>query len=363
MDFDLSKHTIFLTLTGSRVYGTFTEESDYDHRGVAIPPRKYFFGFGSNFSQAEDKVNDTTVFGFNKFLKLASENNPNIIELLYIPTRYWKVSTPYWETLVAHRDLFLSKKCYYTFNGYAHSQLRRLRTHRHWLMKGDLVKPERNDYGLVDGRELPTEVRNAATALVQRYMDRWPIEEELSAIPKDAAQAVRHRMWEFLETTLSLTKMEVEEHSWVAAGKALGFEDNFLELLQREKLYQKDLREYKSWLNWKKTRNPKRKALEQKCGYDSKHASHLVRLLLMCREILTLGVVQVERPDAELLKIIRDGGWEYDKLEEWSETQFEELKELYEKSDLQYSPNRKKIESVGINILENYFRDGEKNVP
>jgi len=361
MDFDVTKHTIFRTLTGSRVYGTYNEDSDYDTRGVAIPPRRYFYGFSSKFEQSEDKINDTVIFNFNKFLKLAAENNPNIIELLYVPARFWEVSSPYWQTLVENRGLFLSKKCFYTFTGYAHSQLRRLRSHRHWLMKGDLQKPLRENYGLVDGRELPPQVRNASSALIERYLGRWPIEEELSSMDKETATALRHCMWDYLETTLSLTKMEIEGHTWVASGKALGYEDNFLELLKLEKRYQADMREYKSWLNWKKTRNEKRKALEQKCGYDSKHASHLVRLLLMCREILEQHTLIVERPDAELLKGIRDGAWPYEQLEEWSERQFEELKVLYGKSDLQHGPNRTKIEKIGLEILERYFQNGEEN--
>lgn len=355
MNFDLDKHTIFVTLTGSRVYGTFHEGSDYDHRGVAIPPDKYFLGFNTNFEQYEDKKNDTTIFGFNKFLKLATENNPNIIELLYIPEKFWKIRTPYWDRLVEKRDLFLSSKCFYTFTGYAHAQLKRLRTHRHWLMKGELVKPDRKDYGLLDGREVPLDVRNAVNELINRHLNKYPIEDDLRTLPTDVADSIRQNIWLFLESMLSLTKMEIENISWISAGKELGIDTNFMEYLVKEKEYRRAHSEYSSWLNWKETRNVNRQALEQKCGYDSKHASHLVRLLLMCREILTKHEVIVERPDAEFLKFIRDGGWKYEELESWADEQFTEIRAVYESTTLRKSPDREAIEDLGCEIVMEHF--------
>jgi len=136
MDFDLNEYTIFKTLTGSRVYGTFNEQSDYDYRGVLIPPEKYFLSFYNHFEQFESKQEDMVVYDIRKFLKLAASNNPNIIELLYIPEKFWVTSSLYWKELVAIRDLFLSKRCYDTYKGYAHSQLKKITHHE----KADSVR-------------------------------------------------------------------------------------------------------------------------------------------------------------------------------------------------------------------------------
>lgn len=125
MDFDLNEYTIFKTLTGSRVYGTFNEQSDYDYRGVIIPPEKYFLSFLAHFEQFESKQEDMVVYDIRKFLKLAASNNPNIIELLYIPEKFWVTSSPYWKEITSIKDLFLSKRCYETFKGYARSQLKK----------------------------------------------------------------------------------------------------------------------------------------------------------------------------------------------------------------------------------------------
>ena len=41
---DVEKSIILLCLTGSRLYGIDNIDSDYDYKGICIPPIKYFFG-------------------------------------------------------------------------------------------------------------------------------------------------------------------------------------------------------------------------------------------------------------------------------------------------------------------------------
>jgi hypothetical protein len=51
---------------------------------------------------------------------------------------------------------------------------------------------------------------------------------------------------------------------------------------------------------------------EVKYGYDCKHAYHFVRLIRMCKKILTTGKVIVKRLDLDELLHIRNGSWTYD---------------------------------------------------
>ncbi len=357
MEFDIEKRTIYRTLTGSRVYGTSTPESDYDYRGVCIPPFRYYYGFMHNFEQYQPSGEDTTIFALKKFMGLAAQNNPNILELLYIPQEFWITATGQWEDIVAQRALFLSKKCFFTYKGYSHNQLRRMRSHREWLMKGELKEPSRSDFGLPEGSQLPKEIIGAAHSLIDRNLRKYPIEEELSRIPKDTAQALRQTIHEFLEHRLALTKAEIEDTAWVSAGREIGLEANFLKMLQQEKAYQKARKEWKSWLHWKKERNPRRKEMEAKYSFDVKHALHLVRLLVMCKEILTEHTLKVVRGDAEMLMEIKRGEWSYDQLMEWEAQITAELDELYKTSTLQNSPRRENIDQLCISITEDYLRN------
>jgi predicted nucleotidyltransferase len=92
---------------------------------------------------------------------------------------------------------------------------------------------------------------------------------------------------------------------------------------------------------------------------NSKHASHLVRLLKMGEEILKEGKVIVHRPDAEELKAIRNGAWTYEQLVNWAETKDAELSQLYETSSLPHAPNIDKINELYIETILTYWKEKE----
>lgn len=120
----------------------------------------------------------------------------------------------------------------------------------------------------------------------------------------------------------------------------------------REQEYKNDLKKWNQYLSWKKSRNPKRAELEEKYGYDCKHAMHLVRLLRMGHEILTTGEVNVFRKDREKLLEVRAGKWDYDKLVNYAEQLEYELDILYDKSSLQHHPSDKAINKLLIELTE-----------
>jgi predicted nucleotidyltransferase len=140
---------IFITLAGSRLYGTNTPESDIDHRGVAIPSMKYILGFNRIEQLTTSKPIDSVTYALAKFMQLAKDCNPNIIELLFAPTRGETciMVEPEWDSVLEIRSAFVSKKAKHTFSGYAFAQAARMRTH-HEYMTGHIppdVKPE--DFG------------------------------------------------------------------------------------------------------------------------------------------------------------------------------------------------------------------------
>ena len=82
---------------------------------------------------------------------------------------------------------------------------------------------------------------------------------------------------------------------------------------------------------------------------------HLVRLLRMCREILTEGKVIVKRPDAEDLLSIRAGAWSYEKLVSWAEGEDRALDELAKTSALPKAPDRVAIDRLCQEMVEASF--------
>ncbi len=140
---------------------------------------------------------------------------------------------------------------------------------------------------------------------------------------------------------------------WLSAARRVGLDDNFIYLMQKEREYTSKKREWDQFKNWERTRNKDRASLEAKYGYDTKHGYHLVRLIRMCREILTTGKVIVKRPDFEELLAIRNGAWECDYLIEWADQQDKELDELYKTCNvLPKMPDSDYLDRLNIELVE-----------
>lgn len=302
----LRKNTIFVTVHGSQAYGTSTATSDVDLKGVAIPSKEFFLGAFKNFEQAESSTPyDMVIYNITKFMALAAACNPNIVEVLHTSEDDWVVTSPEFELLYEHRNDFLSKKARHTFSGYAISQLKRIKTHRAWLLNPPTQKPTRKEYGLMEQRKLSASEMGAMKKLVD---------------------------------------------------DGVAIDANAMELYHREQRYQTKLREWQQYQKWKRERNVKRAALEAKYGYDCKHAMHLVRLMRMCKEILEEGVVRVRRPDADELLAIRNGEWSYDELIEWANNQEKVIENAYVNSNLPEKTDIEKLNKLCVKLVEMHLK-------
>lgn len=341
----LPERTIFLTKHGSQAYGTATPTSDTDYKGVAVPPAQYFHGYTERFEQAEFHGDpDMVVFEVRKFIKLAADCNPSVIEVLFTDPSDHVILRPLGMELLLHRKSFLSKKAKHTFSGYAVSQLKRIQGHHRWLVNPPQRPPTRADLGLPERTVIPADQLMAAESMIKKKLEEWNVPlDELDEAGRIAVQGRLAQLW-----------VEVGQVSQATlAGRSLGFSDNFLALLDMERGYNARKIEWDQYQTWLKTRNPARAALEAKWGYDTKHGMHLVRLMRMGREILTTGEVIVKRPDAEELLAIRNGLWTYEQLIEWAEKEEAALDALYKTSNaLPMTPDRALLDRVCCSIVE-----------
>jgi predicted nucleotidyltransferase len=144
----LENGTVYLTLMGSAAYGVSSDSSDVDVYGVCIPPKDIVFphtagviqGFGTQpetFDQwqlhrvispfGKDAIYDFAVFSIIKYFRLCAENNPNMIDSLFTPRRCVLHSTQIGEMFRERRKEFLHKGSWAKFNGYAYSQMGKIR--------------------------------------------------------------------------------------------------------------------------------------------------------------------------------------------------------------------------------------------
>lgn len=341
---------------GSHAYGLNTETSDLDVKGVAIPPKDYFLGM-KGFEQAEykdvDQNAEAVVYDIRKFCSLAADCNPNIIEVLWADPESYFYMTPLGRRLIDMREVFISKKAKFTFSGYAHAQLKRIQLHHKWIRYGDtFVEPTRSLFGLKDEPLIPKNQLDAANASIQKQLDRWNLKDMTDLEPD-----VRLFVQKMMADLLSEISVAMDDNLWIGAARTLGFNDNLIEILDKERRYIAAKRDWEHYLEWKRNRNPVRAALEEKFGFDTKHGMHLVRLRRMGREILETGKVNVKRiEDRDELLSIRNGAWSLDKLNEFNAHEEEAMNALYAKSKIQKSPDRAEIDYKMIEMIEESMR-------
>lgn len=232
---------LILSYAGSTVYNAKLETSDTDIMGIAIPPKEIIFpyfqkeipGFSKNiknFDQYEYKTGNIegVIYNITKYFRLCYDNNPNIIDFLYVNPKYYIYKSTLWDKIISNRDLFLSKQVYYKYLNYAKAQ----------------------------------------------------------------------------------------------------------------------------YIKMKNTsRSGKRKILVDMYGYDTKYASHLVRLLLAAKQILIEHTLDLDT-NGGLLKDIKLGKWSMEKVDKFFYEMAQEIEDIYKTTKLQERPPYEKIKELLIDILE-----------
>jgi len=121
---------ILMVLAGSRAYGTQNPDSDRDLRGVCIPPLEYIVGLGRFEQMHTEGSGDQVIYDLRKFLRLAADSNPNILEMLWTEGGDILICTEAGKRLRAIREKLLSKRVFQTFGGYARQQMYRLQHYK-----------------------------------------------------------------------------------------------------------------------------------------------------------------------------------------------------------------------------------------
>ena len=149
----------FLALSGSRLYGTNREDSDWDYRGFVVPPYHYIIGH-KTFNDADVPGNDHKVYSFQRFLELASNGDPVCTEVLFAPKSLLSRLTDVGERVLSMRQAIVSNKIYRRIMGYSYSEFRkaegvRLEIEGRTITEDDVIAKIRNvfkpDKEVMDG--------------------------------------------------------------------------------------------------------------------------------------------------------------------------------------------------------------------
>jgi predicted nucleotidyltransferase len=313
----LGKNIIMLGLGGSHAYGTNVEGSDVDIRGIALNTKMDVLG-GGGFEQVVHEATDTTIYSLNKIIGLLSNCNPNTIEMLGLKPEHYLWLSPVGQELLSNRKMFLSKRALYSFGGYATAQLRRL-----------------------DNKSMRT---------------------------LEQAQQEKH----ILNSIITASYVWPEKYQCFGENDFVNLylddsdQDNYdKEIFMDIHLTHYPLRDYKSmWSDMKnilsdyaKIGQRNKKAIEH--GKIAKHMMHLIRLYLMCIDILEKEeIITYREADLDYLMSIRYGKFLdenghpidgfYDIINEFENR----MNYAAENTSLPDKPDHKKIKDFQMDINE-----------
>lgn len=143
------KQLQYEVIMGSFAYGVSTEMSDIDLYGFCIPPKDIIFphlrneiiGFDKpqkRFEQFQQhhiidksynpiREYDISIYNIVKYFRLCADNNPNMIDSLFVPIRCITYITPVGELIRQNRKIFLHRGSFHKFRGYAYSQIHKMK--------------------------------------------------------------------------------------------------------------------------------------------------------------------------------------------------------------------------------------------
>jgi predicted nucleotidyltransferase len=485
---------ILFTIAGSRFYGTQYEKgehpfkpdyvSDTDYRGIFIANPDTKLGLTGKIEEIEVKTagegnlappeqlalikelneklglnmaedEDLVLYEVKKFITMALENNPNIMDLVFTDDEAVVYENKKGKKLRTEgKSIFMSTKTKFTFSGYAMSQLKRIKGHNKWIVKYPKtanvlnalkVAYESKDidyYWITDhfGGRVSEFVSGVKQKDINKLGSKYPTINWEDFVAK---YAINRSLWEeansevngdektkLMDTVLFIDEVEkyrkpqlidyctakdlkakkfpldtTEPHQLnpnistksVTVKEFLMTEASFrtvsktqyniftpatpdfnggifarngnlkvndpeevgefvFQLSIDETNYQRDLDDVEKLWEWRTGRNEKRSVLEEHFGYDTKHMSHTIRLLIGGYNILQTGEYH-PRLTGENLKFVKEvlnGVYTYDYLLEYATNLEKKLDAAYETSTLPKTPDHKKANELLLELSRKF---------
>lgn len=337
-------------VSGSHAYGMNTPESDLDIRGIfcadPINVRTSLF----RIEEVAVGGQDEKYFELEHYCHLAADCNPNIIETLWVDEADIMFKTPAYDLLRKNRHLFLSSKIAFTTSGYAVAQLKRIKNHKRMIVNPQPVDPPQPCdyfslvYDFTPLQKFKINLREINTGfyiLIHTGGDIYLVLYTGDIVVADLGV----RNW-VINTDGSFKVWPNDR----PIGKSLPL--HYIIKFNRSE-YEAAKKEHEHYWEWKKNRNEDRAKLEEKHGFDSKHAAHLVRLMRTGKEALTEGIIRVKRPDSAELKAIRNGSMTYEEIIKYAEEMDDLIRnKLYKETTLPHSTDKVAIAKLIMEIQD-----------
>lgn len=352
---EVRPYLIYEVIAGSKAYGLDLPTSDTDIRGIYMLPNEFLLGRGY-FEQINNPTNDVVYYELNRFIHLLEQNNPNILEELFVPPDKILFMNDKMKPLYDNREKFLTKKCRMTFGGYSISQIKKARG-----LNKKIVNPVEKEKKTPLDFCYIFEKEDGYTMLARQWLKKHKKVQEhvgLSELPNG------EQIYKVYYDHLAEIKTDNPRYADI---EPFGFRgivaDDSQELRHSEvpkycqleaflyynlNGYSQYCKEYKEYWDWVGKRDPVRYNDNAKHGkgYDGKNLMHCLRMLDMAIEVAQGMGVNLIRPNREWLLSVRRGEASYDEIIALIEQKKDQMEEAFDKSTLPAKVDHKFIHNL-----------------
>lgn len=310
------KNMILKIRIGSHLFGTSTPDSDEDYLGIFMPFDETVFGYRTcdqvdlGFVAKDDTGRNTrdavdfTAHEYRKFIKLALDNNPNIIHALFVNEEniLFQDELGFASRLLERAEDFVHKGAYRRFVGYAHAQQHKMK-----------IKPQ--NYASLE----------EAISCLKCFDDHRVLADVM------AASNVRG--------TSPFKDEGKGKH--IKCGD-LSFERGVF------------VKKARRMIRHRLENATNRHVLFTKHGFDTKFGSNLIHLLMSGRELMATGRIVFPLAYAQDILDVKNGKYTPEEIEKWSDDLLEDARQAYKKTHLPSKPSGD-LERFAIDEVKDWF--------
>lgn len=334
---------LFETLSGSKLYGTNSEKSDTDIKGVFLPklndlilgkaPKTISFSSGSKYEKNSSDDIDKTYYSLQYFLELAAKGETNCIDILFAYTNENAVQymSPEWKELIQNIDKIITKNMN-AYLGYCKSQCQK------YSIKGDKFNNYTSFLKMCEFYYNDKNEHGAPETLYNILCKAFHLDSLKHLIPNVGEDRVK------VEFGKTAANYNFGDHCYFITANNkesyISISDIKFTLSDSVKsAYHKCQKVINSY-------GQRAQAAANEDGTDLKAISHCVRVLFQVEELLETGKIEFPLKHADFVKSIKynTSHLTRDEIMDWIEKKIEYINTQLEKSTLREKADYKWIE-------------------
>lgn len=335
---------LFKCLAGSYLYGTNSQNSDKDYKGVFLPnindlilakaPKHYTLSTGSNIERNTSDDVDETYYSLHYFLELAAKGDTNAIDLLFAYTNKNAIiqTSKIWDKIIQNIDKIITKNVK-AYLGYCKSQSQK------YSIKGDKLNSFKRFRDFCERSQYDVDKNGEKLSLKQVLIDRLGDFEKY--IPQPNKERIKFDRYDFGDHCYVLTSWNGESYISISDVK-ISLNDKIIDAKHK---IERTIESY----------GKRAEAAANDNGIDWKAISHCVRVLLQVEQLLTENKITFPLKEVEFVKSIKynTSNMSYNDIMKWIEDKINLIdNKLLPKSTLREKADYKWIDTFILSCYE-----------